>query len=74
MPQLHTQGTKLTFRPRRRSTNDEKEFKGKPRKVPELSIDESHSDAEIAADIANKLKEERDDLISKCVQNCIAKL
>lgn len=48
-----------------RSGSKEKEFKGKRREIPDLSVDASSSVDDIVKEIANKLGEERDDLICK---------
>jgi len=54
----------VNFKPRKRSQSKEKE-KGKSRLIPELRVDVNCSVEDIAKEVANKLCEEREDLILK---------
>lgn len=69
----HSQNNKRTrddrnnvnFRPRKRSASREKDIKGTSRVIPDLSVDVTSNIEEIAREVANKLCEEREDLILK---------
>ncbi|KAF7280148.1 phosphorylated adaptor for RNA export isoform X2 [Rhynchophorus ferrugineus] len=62
----------VNFKPRKRSDSSERKIKGTSRVISDLTVDITNSVDDIAKDIANKLCEEREDLIIK-VLNTIGK-
>lgn len=56
---------KLRLGKRRQSHEDEEDPKGSARILPDLTATVESTDEEVAADIASKLSEKKDDLISK---------
>ncbi|XP_060527260.1 phosphorylated adapter RNA export protein [Cylas formicarius] len=53
------------FKFKDKPTNKERNLKGKPRIIPDLNVDINCINEDIAKDIANKLCEEREDLVLK---------
>jgi phosphorylated adapter RNA export protein len=51
---------------KRQSNRNETECRGSPRAVLDLNVTLENTNEEVASDIANKLCEEKDDLICKC--------
>ncbi|XP_069701874.1 phosphorylated adapter RNA export protein [Periplaneta americana] len=52
---------------KRSSNTDQNDYKGSPRNIFDLHVTVDNTDEEVASDIANKLCEEKDDLILKVV-------
>lgn len=59
---------------KRRSSSNERDCRGSPRTIFDLNVTVENTDEEVASDIANKLCEEKDDLICKCSNTVLPEL